>query len=174
MVYYKDKKRLRIAIYWIVGGVLIGAIVGLITISAWLSYFRGELDWPISELLLFSCGLLVPLLLLLSGCRVCPVIVAQPDGLTIRTCVFLNFFVPWEDIVDLWEYNSWSVVDRMLGGYHTTMVRIKRGLTPIHRSVPKKEADRWHWRRGFEFSSAGVAYGELVRIIEEHVGSKQV
>jgi hypothetical protein len=172
MVHYKDSKKLRIAIYWVVGGALAGAIVGLITISAWLSYFQSELGWSIGELLLFSCGSLVPLLLLLSGCRVCPVIVAQPDGLTIRTCVFLNFFVPWDDIIELWEYNSSSVLDRMQGGHRTAVVRIKQGLTPIHWSVPKKEADGWRWRRGFEFSSASAAYGELVRTIEEHVGSK--
>ena len=173
MIHYEDKKTEQIAISQIIGGTLLGVVVEIITIPVWFSYFQGGLDWPVGELLLFSCGSLVPLLILLRGCRVCTAITAQPDGLTIKTCGFLNFFVPWENIIDLQRYNSWSMLDRMQGGGRKSMVRVKQGLTPIHRSPPRKESDGWHWRRGFEFSSAGKAYDELVHIIEEHVGSKQ-
>lgn len=172
MIHYKYRGRLMVAVAsWGLGGVLAGSIMGCLIISVLADLLSGEPGGSIGELLFFSLGIIAPCLILLAGCIRCTAITAQEDGLIIRTCFFLRFFVPWQDVVDIWSYVSFSPTARQR--VRQSLVLIRRGLTPLHRSLPRKGPQGWQWPRGFIITAEAQGYSDLVRVIEEHVGGER-
>ena len=169
MIHYEERR--GVAISWALGGVLSGLIWGSLTRSAWTTFLSGSLDWSVGELLLFSLGMVVPGILLLAGCTRCLAITAQEDGMTVKTCIFVRFFIPWQDVTGLWGYRSRSAPG--MRHIRKNVITIKRGLTPVHRSLPRRGPKGWQWPRGFQITSEAQGYSDLVRAIEARVGEEQ-
>lgn len=171
MIHYEYQGRLRGGVVgWGLGGVLLGLGVGCLATTAWVEVLLGNLDWHDEKVFLFSLGMIVPCLLLLAGCIPCTSIKANEKGLTIRTCFFLHFFIPWSDIVGLWNHESFSpTAGRKV---QNTVVSIRKGLTPLHRALVFRGAGSLTWSRGFTITSEAQGYRALVRAIEEHVGER--
>jgi hypothetical protein len=119
-----------------------------------------------------AVGLFILLCFIIDACALCPSIVADDDGLVVTSCIFIHFAIPWEQVIDIWEYDAQSRIGKAQGRTHS-LVRIGRGLTPLHRSLPRKEGQHWRWFRGFMFASASSEYNDLVRAIEAHTGPQK-
>lgn len=168
MIHYRYPRRLQSAVVgWGLGGMFLGLVVGCLAATAWMEVLSGNLDWRDEKVLVFSLGMILPCLLLLAGCLPCTSIEAYEKGLTIRTCFFLHFFVPWSDIVGLWHYESFSPT---AGRTQNTVVSIRRGLTPLHRAFVFWGTGSPVWSRGFTITSEAQGYHALVGAIEGHIG----
>lgn len=117
-------------------------------------------------------SLIILLGFIIDACALCPSIVADDNGLIVTSCIFIDFVIPWEQVIDIWGYDAQSRIGKAQGRTHS-LVRIERGLTPIHRSLPRKEKGHWQWFRGFMFASASSEYNDLVRAIEAHTGPQK-
>ena len=102
--------------------------------------------------------------LVLLGCSRCTAVEVQEDGLLIRTCFLLWFFVPWQNVAGLWGGKIFSPIDPWFG--HRTFVLIRRGLTPLHSGLVKGPQG-WQWSRCLMMTSDGKGYSEVVQAIEE-------
>lgn len=156
------------------GALLWSPVVGLFSFMLWdYAFYGAESNVPNDAIAAFVFGWLILLGIAIPALVQCPAIVATEEGLLITSFAFIKFSLRWEDIVDIWTYPASSKLSERQGGRWKSHVRVKRGLTFLHRSLPRKEAGRWQWLRGFTFASAGVEYGELVRVIESHVGPQK-
>lgn len=172
MIRYEYRGRLMAMVVALgLGGILFGSIVVCLNIAAWTDFLSGGLDWPIGKLLFFSFSAVLPCLSLLTGCIHCTAIITQEDGMTIRTCFFLQFFVLWQDVIDLRSGTQYSLQYRR--AVRKGLITIRRGLTPLHRSLPRKGSRGWQWPRGFVITSEAQGYSDLVRVIEERIGDER-
>lgn len=174
MINYRNPLTRKFINSILLGALLSSPVVGVASLMMWDYVFHGaESAVPDATILIFALswfgflGMIVPALVQ------CPSIVVTDEGLQITSFVFMKFNLLWEDIVDVWTYPASSKVSEMEGGRQKSLVRIKRGLTFLHRSLPRKEVGRWQWLRGFTIASAGTGYNDLVRVIEAHVGKQK-
>ena len=172
MTHYQNPQTRKFIVAMLLSALLFCPIVSLDNLVIWRAIFdkTAVLDGTI---LIPTVGLFILLCFVIAACVQCPSIVADDRGLVITSCIFMRFAIPWEKIVAIWEYDARSWIGKVQGGTHKSHVRIKGGLTPIHRSLPRKEGQHWQWFRGFTFASAGSEYHDLVRVIEAHTGPRK-
>lgn len=172
MVHYRNPQTRKFILISLLAALLICPFVGLDNIMMWDAVLHKT--QALDETILLSVFSFFVLLCVMVPILVqCPSIVANDRGLVVTSCIFIQFTILWEEIIDIWEYDAQSRVGKAQGGVHNSHVRIKKGLTPMHRSLPRKEEGHWQWLRGFMFASASNEYNDLVRAIEAHTGPRK-
>ena len=172
MVQYRNPQTRKFVINILLTALLACSFMGFYNIIMWDAVFH-ETQALDETILLSVFSVFMFLSLIIPALVQCPSIVADDSGLVVTSCIFIQFTIPWEDIVDIWEYDAQSQIGKMQGGVHKIHVRIKSGLTPLHRSLPRKEKGHWQWLRGFTFASASSESNDLVRAIEAHTGPQK-
>lgn len=161
---------MRAVIWWGVGGTLLCLVVGYLTVRVWVGFLSGGLDWSIGKFLFFNLGMLVPCMVLTKGLTQCTAIVVQDDGLAVKTCFFVWFFVPWQQVTDVWDYSEFSPI--ALRTVQLAFVSIAQGLTPLHGKLFRRGGVSW--QHGFTITSEAQGYYDLVEVIKLNAGQTPV
>ena len=160
--YRYTRKPLRTV--WVLGmaGLMLGAIVMFVVLAVWKSFLAGKLGWSLWQFVLFYAGLIPPLIMLLAGGTHCSAIDAHTRGLTVRTCYFFSFFVPWSDIVAIKDFSD-------LPSEPGSSVNLVKGPTFMHRGFMVESIREWRWPRGITLHSDAYGYADLVNAIESQL-----
>ncbi len=171
MIHYQNPQTRKFVVGMLLSALLFCPVVILDNLMIWSAIVdkTSALD---EAILAPTVGLFILLGFIIDACAQCPSIVANDNGLIVTSCIFIHFVIPWEQVIDIWGYDAQSRIGKAQGRTHS-LVRIERGLTPLHRSLPRKEDQHWRWLRGFTFASAGNGYDELVHAIQVHVGPQK-
>jgi hypothetical protein len=153
-----------------VGGTFFGVAMAGLAIGSWQRFLSGESAWSAAELAGFTVASFLPWTAVLCGCASCIAVTAGNDGLKIRTCYFLDFFVPWGEVIDIRAGATYSL--RVRGRVNKALVTVRGGLTCIHRGIPRRTSQGWEWPRGFIVISEAEGYDELVQVIRDHVRAR--
>lgn len=170
MIHYQNTQTRKFVVGMLLAILLSCPVIGFNNLVIWSTIFdkTSTLDGTILAPIL---GLFILLCFIIAAFAQCPSIVANDNGLIVTSCIFIQFAIPWEKVIDIWEYDARTWIGKVQGGIQKSHVRIRGGLTLIHRSLPRKEGQGWRWFRGFTFASAGSGYDDLVHAIEVHTGA---
>ncbi len=172
MIHYQNAQTRKFVVGMLLAILLSCPVIGFNNLVIWSAIFNktSVLD---ETILVPTVGLFILLCFVIAACAQCPSIVADDNGLIVTSCIFIKFAIPWEKVVDIWEYDARTWIGKVQGGIQKSHVRIRGGLTLIHWSLPRKEGQGWWWFRGFTFASAGSGYDDLVHAIEVYAGARK-
>lgn len=172
MIAYDSQKTAKYVVSMLITATLTTILLTMLVFTLWFGYVSLYPNSDISAPLAATAASVFFLCEWIFVCTPCTSINATEDGLHIKTCVFFTFYVPWDDLVDIHSYQTVSWLSRRQVGFRKSDVKIKKGLTPLHRCCLAINTSGCAWPRGFSFGSAGTGYAELVKVIEQHL-SKQ-
>lgn len=139
-----------------------------------IDFFSGQLDLSIAECILVHIGLVIPLAFLFVGGVQCTDVTVQESGMVVRTCYLLNFFVPWEAVVDVRTLSPMPLALPGDQGVQESVISIKKGLTVFHRGYPARNYDKPKKLHGFMIRSDAHGYHDLVHAVQEHISYVQI
>lgn len=167
---YTHSRLTKMVISWFYSSIFSSLLLIGLMIVLWRGFFAGIDALSVVELGSISLfNIFFLLTTWIRTCSPCLSVIPEEKGVSVKTCVFLQFLIPWENIVEIREYKRLPWITLLEGGTHKSVVAISRGLTPIHYNIIKTKRGKLRLLRAFSISSAGKGYSELVEIIEEHI-----
>jgi hypothetical protein len=150
-------------------GMLIGVIAGVTALVGLITSIIQPTahSW---DVLNRACAmLLLSLVLFFSGSTDALDVTIRSGGMTVHTCYFWSFFVPWKNVVAV------RVISRMPSRRNRQIyiehsrVLVKGGLTFLHGGHLYRVGPQWQWLRGFVIHSYAEGYKDFVHTVQEHI-----